>query len=509
MTTTIAADVAVHGNHMASCCAAIAAAQAGAAQGKRVVLFAGHSHFGTPFVEGLGVYDLGTYYTRNLGNWIVNEFLSRQSAALQTRLAIRRLPSAMAEQVMKQMLDFYDVLVYDMSDIASVAVDGSNNITSVTLASGVVITATNWICGDEDGDLTAGAGVPMIVGREASATYSESLAGYQPVTSTFFAVDTGDGDGGLLAGLISDPGLSVGDADSSVSVMGWRLPITKNPALRLDWPKPDSYDTTLFELRWRVAQASWDDSTWYPFAVVGNTAYGKVDMNTEVGFGLQHAWPTNSLADRATAQDTMFREWAGYMWRLANDTSVPSRIRTFMGQWGLCRDEHISSSITPVGWPEQIYRRGTRRLSNPGTRMTQADVTTDTTKTDTIATGYYSMDDHTRNQVATTVGGLTGFFKDGINNLASSARQVVPYEIPFSCMYDPDYPNLLVPNCHGATAVAYASTRIDLHKADMGAAAGYAAMKSVLTSTAIQSLVVADLQTDLVALGQVIHPSVP
>lgn len=499
-------DVAIYGSHWG----AVTASMAVAAYGRSVILFFPDAHVGTPVSQGLGAIDVGKRGSAGIGTWHTQELFNRVAWYLGSENRYLACPPALWERVCKDALKDYGVIVHQGVTPASIVKSG-DSITSCTLSDGKKIIATNWIDASEDGDLAVLA-VAMRTGRESSAAHGESLAGYRPATGSIIEVNTDDGFGGLLWGVSEEPALAVGDADDSLQVYGWRLPLTTEKANKRPWPTPDGYDPALFELRRRllptwIAEAEAEGKVWTPFRgnglnLYGRTLYGKVDGNSDVGWPLQKEWPAATHERRAEITVEMYNEWAGWLWWLANDSESPDFVREFMATWGLCEDEFDYAGNTTRGWPKEIYRRGVWRLENPVYRMTQVDIQTNRTKTDTIGLSPYVLDNHTNNQIAMTVGDITGYVKD-YNGV--STELITPPEFGYSSIVPTDCDNLLVPNCHGATHVAYSSTRIDMWKAGFATVAGYAAAKSVATSTLMKDLVIADLQTEIQALGQVIH----
>lgn len=492
----ITADVAVYGDHIASVLAACAAAERGA----RVVLFSPYRHYGTPFSEGLGRIDVSSAAKNKLG-WLQKEFFNRlaiEGGGWKGRLWTA--PPSICELVCLDMLKARGVMVIDDREISSVSKTG-NVINSVTLTggSGDTINATVWVDGDEDGDLLAMAGVPWISGRESEATYGESIAGYRP--GFFSAIDTS----GVTYGLKDDPALTVGDADDGITVMSYRFTVTNQPGNQMGWVRPDGADDALIELRKR--RQGYQSETFNPLGA-NSLARGiwsaKTDINQDL---LPHpdlaTWPTATRAERKAIATTMYQEFFLWMYFLATDPSVHYNARKIMQEWQPCRDEHLAGSAkwipTPQGIPGQPYRRGVRRLSSPGYTMTRSDCDTNKTKTDAIAVGAYGLDQHTVHFYRVP-GGIKRD-PDWDNDIGVNG----PYEIPYSCMYDPNFTNLLVPNCMGASHVAYTSMRIDIYKGGMGVAAGWAAAECALTSTPVNSISVSALQAALVARGHILH----
>jgi hypothetical protein len=501
----ITADVAVWGDHWCAINAAIEAAR----YGRRAVLFAPTHHFGTPVVAGLGLVDLGSYGSRNLGNWTNREFYNRLSKFYGApTYTLTRPPPSVAESIWSDMLRDYGVLVVPDVGITSVA-SSANQISSVALSNGHTIVAAsgsgiNFVDGDEDGDLARKAGVPLIQGREGTSTYGESLAGYQPHPETFVACDTSDGAGGLISGIWPDPGLAVGAADlGSNQMWGWRTSVTNNYHNRRPWPKPSGYDPTLFTYLVRTAGGNFASDNFRPFGVGGVVAQGKVDVNNDTGIW-QNEYQTATDVRRAAILKLMEAEWYGWIWYCATQGS--NGCQQFLDEWGPCLDEFVEGTPTAAGLPNTFYRRGTSRLANADYILTQHDLQESPTKARVIATGYYSLDAHISRRVATA----GGFFYDTLGYAGTGPRAVTPgYHIPSDVMFQPTITNLAVPNCHGASFVAYASTRIDNWKANMGSVAGYMAAKSIGTATPMRSLDITAIQSETVALGNVIAASLP
>jgi hypothetical protein len=376
-------QVCVYGGTFAAACAACASAQRGAT----TLLVAPDTHIGTPFSDGLGVIDGGKYFTHGIG-WLTEEFFNRLSnyVGSSSELYARCSPH-MCDTVLSEMLRHYGVDLYVGQPVTTVSGNAASGaaITTITLADTQVVTASCYIDADVDADLQwKAASVVSRLGREsvAEAHASEAdVAGYRPATAVQ-AVDTGNGVGGLLPGVMADPGLAVGVADLQTQVFTYRVNLTNDPRNRLPWPKPAGYDTTLFELRWRMTPIN--DGSFQPFhPEAGNrVAYGKFDWNDNIGYQHQAGWATANTATRATITTALYNEQAGYAWRLANDPAVHADIRSFMATWGICKDEHVYTGSTTRGWPKQIYRRSTRRLANPVTKMVRADTQTTITKAD-------------------------------------------------------------------------------------------------------------------------------
>lgn len=515
---TISCDVAVYGDHPSSINAAIEATRAG----KRAILFTPEYHLGAPYAIGLGRMDVGKRGSKAFGRWTNWEYLSllaRHHAGGRWRI---RAPSpGIAESCYRDLLKWYGVPVLTGSDWAikeSAGVSKSGTtITAVNCDGGDSIVAQRYIDGSEDGDLAAYAGCTMISGVESAATYSESLGGFQPGSSSATVDVTSSTTGtGYVWGVSPNPGLNVGDASpNSVQSFGWRLTVTDDSSNQRRWPKPDNYDPELFEFKLRTSNVGTDGpGTYNPLGpLLGTLFHGKRDVNDDTGW-LQSEWPTATRARRAEILATTYAAKAGWMWYLANSPLVHDNIRRLLDTWRPAYDEYVDgSSLTPTAaaWPYTFYRRGTRRLVNAYYIMRQSDLQTNTTKTDTVATSHYNIDCHLRMVYAT--GGGTGYNTDSIQNIdgIDDLKRITPYEVGLSSLLTSEVDNLIVSNCIGASAVAYCSLRIDLWKANFGSVAGLLAARSLFDGASLASYRsgtgLADLQSRIEALGGVIHPA--
>lgn len=514
---TITCDVAVYGDHPAAINAAIEATRAG----KRAVLFTPEYHLGAPYAIGLNRIDIGTRGSKAFGRWTNWEWLSliaRHHSGGRWRI---RAPSpSIAEQCYRDLLKWYGVPVltgtdWHIAESGGVTKSGTT-ITAVNCDGGDSIVASVYIDGSEDGDLAAAAGCVMRVGIESSAEYGETLAGFKPsATASTLDVTSNVTGTGYVYGVAADPGLNDGDAAPlSVQSFGWRLTVTDDVTNQRRWPKPDNYDPEYFELDRRRSNVGTDGpGTYNPLgARLGTLFHGKRDINDDSGW-LQSEWPTATRARRAEIMAITFAAKAGWMWYLANSTDVHDNIRRLLDVWRPAYDEYIDgSSLTPTAaaWPYTFYRRGTRRLVNARYVMRQSDLQDNVTKTDTIATGHYNIDCHLRQIYA--VNGGAGYKTDTIQNVEDIAdlKRVLPYEISLGSILTTDVDNIIVPNCMGATAVAYCSMRIDFWKANLGSVAGYLAARSITDAAPLSDYMtdplLTSLQDGIEALGGVIHP---
>ena len=172
----------------------------------------------------------------------------------------------------------------------------------------------------------------------------------------------------------------------------------------------------------------------------------------------------------------------GTFYYLSNDPKVPQASRDYYNRYGLCRDEFVEFGHMPP----QLYVRISNRLVGDYV-MTQNNIASPRTKTDSIAVGDWSFDEHMTGKYAVPVSDSPGKFKvmlegnfwPGIKGNGTGTGNW--YDVPLRIMFPKrgSGGNLLVPVCLSASAVAYSSTRIENMFMSVGSAAGVAAKQLV------------------------------
>jgi hypothetical protein len=250
-------------------------------------------------------------------------------------------------------------------------VDAPNaTVASMTDTAGRVWSAAQWVDASYEGDLMAAAGVSFAVGREAAATYNESLAGFTGGNLPQFRsyIDPLAADGSLLpllgtvpAGrppapepgpppptvpfslspslhlrIFLPPDRRVGDADDATSSYTFRLCVTNRTANRVPFVRPAGYNATTYELVRRAfaaarsldepaAGSSWKLCGANPTPLPGGA--GKHDLNSGCGpVGTDFVGSPLAGAAYATAsKGERARIWAahkayvqGFLWFLGH-----------------------------------------------------------------------------------------------------------------------------------------------------------------------------------------------
>lgn len=346
-------------------------------------------------------------------------------------------------------------------------------------------------------DLLPHSGVTWRIGREASALYTESLAGIRTQTDRQFPagvdpyVVPGDSTSGLLPGVMSVAYGTVGAADPNVQAFTYRFPLTKNDD-RLPIPEPDNYDPLQYELLGRAAEI--DASNLY---TAGNifTIYpvqgGKIDTNDG------YCMSTNMIKPHSTdPTKTIATEYveAGYERRreieleakqyilgllkfLKTDTRIPLSVRNDVALYGLAPDEFRDyGNFPPQGG---YYVREGRRIVGDFV-LKQQDVVGVSTHADRVALVYYTMDSHTVRRVV--VGGTAvnegGFFS------ATGSGSTIPMRVLFPKVAECE--NLLVSFGASLTRMAFCTVRMEPIQMALGEAVGAIAAHAAMTGEAVQ-----------------------
>jgi hypothetical protein len=363
-----------------------------------------------------------------------------------------------------------------------------------------------------EGDLMARAGVAYVYGREAKATYDESLAGAQPPMSVY-AIDpyvkAGDAQSGLLPGLQATAVAPVGQADQLTMGYGfrWRF-VFKGESLPIE--PPANYDPKQFELYRRAFQQGVD-------ILSGRVMRGKVDGWEKSG-GRVYSGGAGNLA-RALFAPTNYGHNAGYpdgdyatrarIWKeqqdfvrgmthfLRTDPSVPAKQKEIALSAGLEKGAFDDTK----GYPHQLYVREARRMVSDYV-VTQKDLEGRTSPADSVGLASYGVDEWPYATVALDgkVALMGGYYS--MLYLEQEHRGI--YRIPYRSIVPKkgQCSNLLVPVCVSASHIAMTSIRMEPVWMILGESAGVAASMSVKAGSAVQDVPYAELYPKLRALAQ-------
>ena len=496
------ADVIVYGATPGGFCAAIAAAREGA----KVLLLETSAHVGGVNTGGLSFSDSNqTVRSTLLG--LFEEWHQRIAADYAARgvklpydVAVKdnsvwTYEPHVAARVTEAMLKEAGVSVLTKQTLEGVEKAGARIIGLRTTAG--VHTAKVFIDATYEGDLMARAGVVWHIGRESRDEYGESFAGRQ-YPKEKLAINGLDANGLPLPFITS---LRPGDdqaGEETVMVYSFRLCLTKNPANRVPFPEPKTYDPARFELVRRYFQKYPDAPLpWDLYPLPGD----KFDANNGIGkmfsmglVGEANGWCASDPAGRAKLWEKHKQYTLEFYKFLTTDPAVPAKIRATMAELGLCRDEFPETQH----WSPQLYVREGRRMDG---RMilTQNDVLKDAQKEDPIAISSFPIDSHDCRRLA---------LPDGVINEGTifpvrmpGRRHGYAYHIPYRAITPSasECSNLLVPVALSATHVAYSSVRVEPTWMAIGQGAGIAAALAAKAGVTVQALDYPTLRTRLLA----------
>ncbi len=338
-------------------------------------------------------------------------------------------------------------------------------ISEIVMENGNVFRARMFVDCTYEGDLMAKAGVSYHVGREANATYGETLNGVRAQTPHHqFTVPVdpyvkpGDAGSGLLPFIQPGDGGKPGAGDRSVQAYNYRLCFTTNASNRGPVTPPADYNPAKYELLARYLEALVAAGRKLQLGQFWNPIWmpnQKTDINNNGGFstdfiGANYGFPE---ADYAT-RERMAREHEdyirGFITFLATSPRVPENLRREMQTWGPCLDEFPETG----GWPNQLYVREARRLISDYV-MTEKNCRGQEVIDDSVGLAAYNMDSHNCQRLV----------KNG--RVENEGDVQVPPMNPYPISYRSLVPkqsqceNLFVPVCMAASHIAYGSIRME------------------------------------------------
>ena len=501
------ADLIVYGGTPAGIAASVVAAREGAS----VVVIEPTKWIGGMVTGGLCRSDVGKEQT--IGGF-PREFFSRAAAAKPNTPMWYAEPSVNMA-TFKVMLAEAGVKVVTGQSLRSIAKDGGR-ITQLTTSGGTKYEGKMFIDASYEGDLMAAAKVSYIVGRESSAQYGESLAGYHPMeirprTGEVMESDcpsiggTGpsyihgtpasiaglDADGKPIFGVYPADTLQRGDADHRTQSYNFRICVTQRPEIRVPFPKPANYDPSRYELLLRLIKA-FPGIRFGRLFHLGGVANGKYDLNAQGLFstdypGANFGYPDGDATTRARIWRDHIDFTQGMLWFLGHDERVPQSLRDQANSWGLCKDEFVDNDH----WPYALYIREGRRMIGDYV-LVQKDLQTDIFKEDGVAMGSFLIDCHIVQRILAPDDTVRdeGSFQD---------TPALPYQIPYRSVTPKrgECENLLVPVCVSASHIAYCSLRMEPVYMALGHASGLAAVQALRSNVCVQDIDVVALRKRL------------
>ncbi|WP_040763524.1 FAD-dependent oxidoreductase [Novipirellula maiorica] len=380
-------------------------------------------------------------------------------------------------------------------------VDGK--IHSIRTVKGNVYRGRMFIDATYEGDLFATAGISYTVGREANATYNETLSGVQTANARHHQlmpgvdpyVRKGDPDSGLLPGIDPTGPGEEGSADHRVQAYCFRVCLTDHPENRIPFFKPENYDPNLYELMLRNFEAG---QSGFP-VINSGMPNRKTDTNNRTGFstdfiGQNYDYPEATDEERQQIIERHRTYQQGLFWTMANHPRVPENTRKIVSRWGTCKDEFERED----GWQQQLYIREARRLVGDEV-MTQHHCQGRKVAEDPVGMAAYTMDSHNvqryvdanghaRNEGDVQVGGFPPY--------PISYRSLLPK--PNECT------NLIVPVSLSASHMAFGSIRMEPVFMVLGQSSATAAIQAIRDKQPLHEIDYEKLREQLISDKQVL-----
>lgn len=520
-------DIVVYGGTSGGIIAAIQAAKSE----RSVVLVSPTPYLGGLTTSGLGWTDLGNvsilgglsrdFYTRiyhhyqKADSWKWEEraeFGNKGQGAPalnpKTELASVFEPSV-ATAVFDAMLKEHGInVVTARLDLKNGVVMDGQRIQKIRTEDGREFAGKMFIDASYEGDLLPGAGVSFTTGREANATYGETVNGMQTKGAVKNQlpngidpyIKPGDPSSGLLPGVNPDAGGEDGEGDHRLQAYCFRVCLTDVPGNLVPFEKPAGYEEAAYEILFRAIEAG-QKGNFTKFDLMPNR---KTDSNNTggisnnpVGINYGDDWNWTTLDhDKRLALAKKHEHWQrGLMWTLQNHPRVAEEIRKEFSKWGLPKDEFTDNQH----WPHQLYVREARRMISDFV-MTEHHCQRREPVPESIGLAAYTMDSHN----------VQRHVKNGMvkNEGDIQLRIPGPYPVSYRAIVPKkgECENLLVPWSLSSSHMAFGSIRMEPVFMILSQSAATAADIAIHNSIAVQDVPYELLQKRLIEDGQRLDP---
>jgi hypothetical protein len=455
-------DVCVYGGTSAGVIAAYSAAQSGL----KVALVEPTNHIGGLTTGGLGLTDIGN---KQVIKGLAKQFYRKVGEHYGTLEKWVFEPSV-ADSIMHSYLKHKNIEVFCGERIVKAGLNGTR-IRSITVEqssgrhSRREIKAKYYIDCSYEGDLMAKSGVSYTVGRESNSLYGETYNGVELMTRHQFPdgidpyVRPGDPTSGLVWGISPAKVEKDGTADNMVQSYNYRICLTDDVNNMIPIGRPESYDSTRYELLLRLVKAQPEKQTLNDYFIWSKMPCSKTDINNRGGFstdmiGMNHSYPEADYAERERIIKAHEVYTKGLLYFFGHDTRMPMTLRQQMLQWGYPKDEYVDNGH----WTPQLYIREARRMIGEYI-VTQSDCEGRRVAEDGVAMAAYQMDSHNCQRVV--------ILKDGRNMVKNEGNVEIGGGLPYPISYRSLTPkrsectNLIVPVCLSASHIAYGSIRME------------------------------------------------
>jgi hypothetical protein len=415
---------------------------------------------------------------------------------------------SIAEKVFEDFIKENNIKVYrdEWLDREHGVVKKDGEIISFKTLNGKVFKGKIFIDATYEGDLMAAADVSYSVGREANNVYKEKWNGIEVGVlhhkhnfgrrkiSPYY--DLKDPKSGVLPKITTeDPGKK-GEGDHKIQAYCYRMCLTKDKSNQVAFQKPEAYDPKQYELLIRIYESGWDE-TFHKFDPIPNK---KTDVNNHGPFstdniGMNYDYPEASYERRKEIIKEHQTYQKGWLYFIATDPRIPSKVRNEMNEWGLAKDEFKDNG----NWPYQLYVREARRMKGKIV-MTEHEIYGKKAVNDPIGMGSYNMDSHNVQRYITPKGHVQNEGDIGVNIKK-------PYKISLGSIIPKkeECKNLLVTVALSSSHIAYGSIRMEPVFMILGQSAGIAAVTAIDKGIDLFDLNYQDIKPKLIESGQVLE----
>jgi hypothetical protein len=421
-----------------------------------------------------------------------------------------RFESKVAEEVFDQWLKEYNIRIFRhhrLSEKKRAVQKKGTIIQQIEMENGRVFRGKMFIDATIEGDLLAAAGISTVVGREANATYGETLNGIRAETDhAQFAVPVdpyqkpADPQSGLIPTVQAEALGTPGAGDRRLQAFCFRVCLTQQPENQIAFGQPNTYDRNQYEIYLRYLRAG--GKLYRPVAMLPN---GKTDLGawhdlSHNLYGMNFGYPEGNYATRRRilAQHQVFTQ--GLFYFLANDPEVAQldpALQAEWKSWGYAKDEFTDNG----GFPRLFYVRDARRMVSDYV-ITEHHVRKNNPKTveDPVGMAYWPTDVHSvrrivRNGYAYNEGFVFG--GDYWRPLPISYRSLIPKANECT--------NLLTPTCPSSSHIAYGAIRLEWTFMILGQSAAAAAVLAMERGLSPQQLPYEDLKSVLLKAEQILQ----
>lgn len=489
-------DVCVYGGASSGVVAAYSAKQ----MGKTVLLIEPGKYLGGMTTGGLGMTDIGNKYAVTG----LARLFYRRVGEHYGKFEQWTFPPSVATKSMNRFVEDadLDVMYYRRitkaevrnKEIKSIILEDSQNPLGEPL---VAIKAKEFIDCSYEGDLMARAGVSYVVGREDNSDYDETLDGVQLLYAHQFPdgidpyVVEGDSTSGLCWGIQKQTLKKDGTGDRLVQAYNFRLCLTDNKDNQLPFVRPESYDSTKYELLARAVRKMGSNMNHYLIFNWGLMPENKYDVNncgplsTDM-IGMNYEYPDGDYDTRAKIWKEHVEYTKGLLYFLSHDDRLPEALRKRVSDFGWAKDEFVDND----NFPTQLYVREARRMVGEYV-MTQKNCQGEETVGDAIGMAAYGMDSHNCQRIVTN-----GMVK---NEGDVQYHGFPPYPISYRSItpkHD-ECTNLLVPVCVSSTHIAFGSIRMEPVFMVLGQSAAVAACMAIEQRCPVQQVDINQLRKTL------------